>query len=92
MGISGCSPGLTVATGGPYELMAALRAHAVYLMFLGVRAGWDQWGIHWDPLGSLGIPSGVTWDPLGSIGISWDPTWDPSMMAETAKLQLNMFT
>ncbi len=22
----------------------------------------------------------------------WDPTWEPSMMAETAKLQLNMFT
>ena len=35
--------------------------------------------------------------PLEGIGdvdveIVWDPTWDPSMMAETAKLQLNMFT
>ncbi|MGE4314403.1 MAG: iron-sulfur cluster assembly protein [Pseudobdellovibrionaceae bacterium] len=26
------------------------------------------------------------------VEIVWDPTWDPSMMAETAKLQLNMFT
>lgn len=26
------------------------------------------------------------------VDIVWDPTWDPSMMAETAKLQLNMFT
>lgn len=26
------------------------------------------------------------------VDIIWDPTWDPSMMAETAKLQLNMFT
>ena len=25
------------------------------------------------------------------VDIVWDPTWDPSMMAETAKLQLNMF-
>lgn len=25
------------------------------------------------------------------VEIVWDPTWDPSMMAETAKLQLNMF-
>ncbi|HAJ91004.1 MAG TPA: PaaD protein, partial [Rhodospirillaceae bacterium] len=24
--------------------------------------------------------------------IIWEPTWDPSFMAETAKLQLNMFT
>lgn len=35
--------------------------------------------------------------PIEGIGnvdvdIVWDPTWDPSMMAETAKLQLNMFT
>lgn len=35
--------------------------------------------------------------PLEGVGhvdvdIVWDPTWDPSMMAETAKLQLNMFT
>ncbi len=26
------------------------------------------------------------------VDIVWDPTWDASMMAETAKLQLNMFT
>ncbi len=26
------------------------------------------------------------------VDIVWDPIWDPSMMAETAKLQLNMFT
>lgn len=25
------------------------------------------------------------------VDITWDPTWDPSRMAETAKLQLNMF-
>lgn len=25
------------------------------------------------------------------VDIVWDPIWDPSMMAETAKLQLNMF-
>lgn len=25
------------------------------------------------------------------VEIIWDPTWDPSMMAETAKMQLNMF-
>lgn len=35
--------------------------------------------------------------PLEGIGnvdveIVWDPPWDPSCMAETAKLQLNMFT
>ena len=35
--------------------------------------------------------------PIDGIGhvdveIVWDPTWDPSFMAETAKLQLNMFT
>lgn len=34
--------------------------------------------------------------PLDGIGevnvdIIWEPTWDPSMMAETAKMQLNMF-
>lgn len=26
------------------------------------------------------------------VEIVWDPAWDPSYMAETAKLQLNMFT
>ena len=26
------------------------------------------------------------------VDVVWDPTWDPTMMAETAKLQLNMFT
>ncbi len=26
------------------------------------------------------------------VEIVWDPTWNPSMMAETAKMQLNMFT
>lgn len=26
------------------------------------------------------------------VDIVWDPPWDPSKMAETAKLQLNMFT
>lgn len=35
--------------------------------------------------------------PLTGVGnvdveIVWDPSWDPSFMAETAKLQLNMFT
>ena len=35
--------------------------------------------------------------PIEGVGnvdveIIWDPTWDPSMMAETAKMQLNMFT
>lgn len=25
------------------------------------------------------------------VELVWDPTWDPSKMAETAKLQLNMF-
>ncbi len=35
--------------------------------------------------------------PLAGVGhvdveIIWDPAWEPSMMAETAKLQLNMFT
>lgn len=35
--------------------------------------------------------------PLTGVGqvdveIIWEPTWDPSFMAETAKLQLNMFT
>lgn len=35
--------------------------------------------------------------PLDGVGdvdveITWEPSWDPSMMAETAKLQLNMFT
>ena len=34
--------------------------------------------------------------PLDGIGdvdveIVWEPTWDPSLMAETAKMQLNMF-
>ena len=26
------------------------------------------------------------------VEIIWEPAWEPSMMAETAKLQLNMFT
>lgn len=35
--------------------------------------------------------------PIEGVGnvdveIIWEPTWDPSFMAETAKLQLNMFT
>ncbi len=35
--------------------------------------------------------------PIEGVGnvdveIIWEPTWEPSMMAETAKLQLNMFT
>ena len=35
--------------------------------------------------------------PLTGVGqvdveIIWEPAWDPSFMAETAKLQLNMFT
>lgn len=35
--------------------------------------------------------------PIEGIGdvdvdIIWDPAWTPAMMAETAKLQLNMFT
>ena len=35
--------------------------------------------------------------PLEGVGavdveIIWEPTWNPSMMAETAKMQLNMFT
>ncbi len=35
--------------------------------------------------------------PLEGIGaveveIVWEPQWNPSMMAETAKMQLNMFT
>lgn len=34
--------------------------------------------------------------PIKGVGqvdveIVWDPAWDPSLMAETAKLQLNMF-
>lgn len=33
-------------------------------------------------------------DNVGNVDVDivWDPPWDPSMMAETAKLQLNMFT
>lgn len=33
-------------------------------------------------------------DGVGNVDVDlvWDPPWDPSMMAETAKLQLNMFT
>lgn len=27
-----------------------------------------------------------------AVDIVWDPTWNPAMMAETAKMQLNMFT
>ncbi len=32
-------------------------------------------------------------DGVGEVDVDivWDPPWDPSMMAETAKLQLNMF-
>jgi len=35
--------------------------------------------------------------PIEGVGdvdveIIWDPTWTPAMMAETAKMQLNMFT
>ncbi len=32
-------------------------------------------------------------DGVGEVDVEivWDPTWDPSMMAETAKMQLNMF-
>jgi metal-sulfur cluster biosynthetic enzyme len=26
-----------------------------------------------------------------SVELVWDPPWNPAMMAETAKLQLNMF-
>lgn len=34
-----------------------------------------------------------TIDGVGEIKVEivWDPAWDPSRMAETAKLQLNMF-
>ena len=33
-------------------------------------------------------------DGVGDVDVEiiWEPTWDPSMMAETATLQLNMFT
>ena len=33
-------------------------------------------------------------DGVGDVDVEviWDPAWNPSMMAETAKLQLNMFT
>lgn len=33
-------------------------------------------------------------DGIGNVDVEiiWEPTWDPSCMAETAKLQLNMFT
>lgn len=33
-------------------------------------------------------------DGVGNVDVEiiWDPPWDPSKMAETAKLQLNMFT
>lgn len=33
-------------------------------------------------------------DGIGQVDVEivWDPTWDPSMMAETAKMELNMFT
>lgn len=32
-------------------------------------------------------------DGVGNVDVEiiWDPPWDPSMMAETAKMQLNMF-
>ena len=34
-----------------------------------------------------------TVDGIGEVKVEivWDPSWDPSKMAETAKLQLNMF-
>ncbi len=34
-----------------------------------------------------------TVDGIGNVTVAivWDPAWDPSKMAETAKLQLNMF-
>lgn len=34
-----------------------------------------------------------TVDGVGEVKVEivWDPSWDPSKMAETAKLQLNMF-
>lgn len=33
-------------------------------------------------------------DGVSDVGVEiiWDPPWNPSMMAETAKMQLNMFT
>jgi FeS assembly SUF system protein len=33
-------------------------------------------------------------DGVADVGVEivWDPTWNPGMMAETAKMQLNMFT
>lgn len=33
-------------------------------------------------------------DGVGDVDVEiiWEPPWEPSMMAETAKLQLNMFT
>jgi FeS assembly SUF system protein len=33
-------------------------------------------------------------DGVGNVDVEiiWEPAWDPSKMAETAKLQLNMFT
>lgn len=33
-------------------------------------------------------------DGVGDVDVEviWEPPWNPSMMAETAKLQLNMFT
>jgi metal-sulfur cluster biosynthetic enzyme len=42
--------------------------------------GWVQSAIM--PLAGVG---GVT------VEIVWEPPWDPSKMAETAKMQLNMF-
>ncbi|MGB0719849.1 MAG: iron-sulfur cluster assembly protein [Bdellovibrionales bacterium] len=32
-------------------------------------------------------------DDVGEVDVEiiWDPPWDPSLMAETAKMQLNMF-
>jgi FeS assembly SUF system protein len=42
-----------------------------------------------------GMVSGAikTVEGIGNVDVSlvWDPPWDPSKMAETAKLQLNMF-
>lgn len=33
-------------------------------------------------------------DGIGQVDVEivWDPTWEPSMMAETARMQLNMFS
>ena len=43
--------------------------------------GWVQGAIM--PIDGVGVVD---------VEIIWDPPWDPSMMSETAKMQLNMFT